>query len=83
MYGHSRRIAGAKNAGPNVRGIVQAAGAPQDSFTNHFACKKDLGLERPARPRRILVAARHSPDLWRAECRTPMLWPFRTGAGAR
>jgi TetR/AcrR family transcriptional repressor of nem operon len=32
-------------AGASVRDIVQAAGVPQGSFTNHFACKEAFGLE--------------------------------------
>lgn len=37
---HSRGFAGA-----SVRDIVQAAGVPQGSFTNHFASKEAFGLE--------------------------------------
>src|SRR5277367_3666262 len=32
-------------AGASVRDIVQAAGVPQGSFTNHFASKEAFGLE--------------------------------------
>src|SRR3981189_2885020 len=32
-------------AGSSVRDIVQAAGVPQGSFTNHFASKEAFGLE--------------------------------------
>jgi AcrR family transcriptional regulator len=32
-------------AGTSVRDIVQAAGVPQGSFTNHFASKEAFGLE--------------------------------------
>ncbi len=32
-------------AGASVRDIVQAAGVPQGSFTNHFKSKEDFGLE--------------------------------------
>src|ERR1700744_5908848 len=32
-------------AGASVRDIVQAAGVPQGSFTNHFATKEAFGLE--------------------------------------
>lgn len=32
-------------AGASVRDIVQAAGVPQGSFTNHFASKQAFGLE--------------------------------------
>src|ERR1700729_4143611 len=32
-------------AGASVRDIVQAAGVPQGSFTNHFASKEEFGLE--------------------------------------
>src|SRR5260221_5220479 len=31
--------------GASVRDIVQAAGVPQGSFTNHFASKEAFGLE--------------------------------------
>lgn len=31
--------------GASVRGIVEAAGVPQGSFTNHFASKEDFCLE--------------------------------------
>jgi TetR/AcrR family transcriptional repressor of nem operon len=31
--------------GASVRAIVKAAGAPQGSFTNHFASKEQFGLE--------------------------------------
>src|SRR5258706_15966980 len=31
--------------GTSVRDIVNAAGAPQGSFTNHFASKEKFGLE--------------------------------------
>jgi TetR/AcrR family transcriptional repressor of nem operon len=31
--------------GASVRDIVQAAGVPQGSFTNHFVCKEAFGLE--------------------------------------
>ena len=37
---HARGFAGA-----SVRDIVQAAGAPQGSFTNHFTSKEAFGLE--------------------------------------
>ncbi len=37
---HARGFAGA-----SVRDIVQAAGVPQGSFTNHFASKEAFGLE--------------------------------------
>ena len=32
-------------AGASVRDIVSAAGVPQGSFTNHFACKEEFVLE--------------------------------------
>ena len=32
-------------AGASVRDIVQAAGVPQGSFTNHFASKEAFGLQ--------------------------------------
>jgi len=32
-------------AGASVRDIVQAAGVPQGSFTNHFTSKEAFGLE--------------------------------------
>jgi TetR/AcrR family transcriptional repressor of nem operon len=32
-------------AGASVRDIVQAAGVPQGSFTNHFPSKEDFGLQ--------------------------------------
>src|SRR5580698_5337818 len=32
-------------AGASVRDIVQAAGVPQGSFTNHFATKEGFALE--------------------------------------
>src|SRR5579875_2262489 len=32
-------------AGASVRDIVQAAGVPQGSFTNHFSSKEAFGLE--------------------------------------
>ena len=32
-------------AGTSVRDIIQAAGVPQGSFTNHFASKEDFGIE--------------------------------------
>ena len=32
-------------AGASVRDIVQAAGVPQGSFTNHFASKEAFGVE--------------------------------------
>src|SRR3954468_24751129 len=32
-------------AGASVRDIVQAAGVPQGSFTNHFVSKEAFGLE--------------------------------------
>ena len=32
-------------SGASVRDIVQAAGVPQGSFTNHFASKEAFGLE--------------------------------------
>src|SRR3954447_18497510 len=32
-------------AGASVRDIVQAAGLPQGSFTNHFTSKEAFGLE--------------------------------------
>src|SRR5882724_12496202 len=41
---HARGFAGA-----SVRDIVQAAGVPQGSFTNHFASKEAFGLEVLAR----------------------------------
>jgi TetR/AcrR family transcriptional repressor of nem operon len=47
-------------AGASVRDIVQAAGVPQGSFTNHFASKEAFGLEvieRYAEERRGLIAA--------------------------
>src|ERR1035437_1553894 len=37
---HARGFANA-----SVRDIVQAAGVPQGSFTNHFASKESFGLE--------------------------------------
>src|SRR5258708_25968616 len=32
-------------AGASVRDVVQAAGVPQGSFTNHFESKEEFGLE--------------------------------------
>jgi TetR/AcrR family transcriptional repressor of nem operon len=40
-----------------VRDIVQAAGVPQGSFTNHFASKEAFGLEILARYREMTDAA--------------------------
>ena len=36
-------------AGASVRDIVQAAGVPQESFTNHFRLKEAFCLEVPER----------------------------------
>ena len=36
-------------AGASVRDIVQAAGVPQGSFSNHFASKEAFGVEILAR----------------------------------
>jgi TetR/AcrR family transcriptional repressor of nem operon len=41
----------------SVRDIVQAAGAPQGSFTNHFASKEAFGLEVLERYREMTSAA--------------------------
>jgi TetR/AcrR family transcriptional repressor of nem operon len=41
----------------SVRDIVQAAGVPQGSFTNHFASKEVFGLEILARYREMTSAA--------------------------
>jgi TetR/AcrR family transcriptional regulator, transcriptional repressor for nem operon len=41
----------------SVRDIVQAAGVPQGSFTNHFASKEAFGLEILARYREMTDAA--------------------------
>src|ERR1700686_672110 len=41
----------------SVRDIVQAAGVPQGSFTNHFASKEAFGLEILERYREMTSAA--------------------------
>jgi len=58
-------------AGSSVRDIVQAAGVPQGSFTNHFASKEAFGLEVLER---YHLAAR---DVISATLSNPALTPLR------
>src|SRR3984957_17325625 len=51
-------------SGASVRDIVQAAGVPQGSFTNHFASKEAFGLEilelyLPGTPRNVAETLRN------------------------
>jgi len=54
-------------AGASVRDIVQAAGVPQGSFTNHFASKEAFGLEvielYLANARRVIGETLHNDSL--------------------
>jgi len=54
-------------AGASVRDIVQAAGVPQGSFTNHFASKEAFGLEiidlYLASARVVIQETLHNDDL--------------------
>ena len=57
--------------GASVRDIVQAAGVPQGSFTNHFASKEAFGLEV------IALYFAHACDLMRRTLRNDALPPLK------
>ena len=57
--------------GASVRDIVQAAGVPQGSFSNHFASKEAFGLEL------LNIYFRNTEDMMRATLRNDALPPLQ------